>query len=253
MGGIQRVAGRRFLVTGAAGGMGQAAVASLRAEGAAVAMLDLYPNAEQATTAAACADLPPALAIACDVSDEASVTRAVDRADEWLGGIDGVVNAAGIFRQGKVEAADTDQWRQVLAVNLLGPMLVCRAAIPAMTQSGGGTIVNIASIAAIKPAATSPAYGASKAGLVAFSKSLAQQVGPGIRVNTICPGAVNTPMIGDFVVELGQEQGRLPAQSIIGRLGTPEEIASVILFLSCPESSLMIGSTIVVDGGHTWF
>lgn len=248
-----RLANRRILVTGAASGIGEAVAALFRADGAQVAMLD---RAEDRLHAAAARIGDGAFPFATDVSDEAAVVRAVEAAGRAMGGLDGVVNSAGIdlLRPfGEMSAAD---WRRIMAVDLDGPFLVCRAALPALRAAGSGSIVNIASAAGLRPLEHRTAYCSAKAALVMFSKALAVDLAPdNIRVNVICPGIIETPLFrGSF------ENDADPAASLraitdrylIKRAGRPEEIAAAALFLTGTECGYMTGAAMAVDGGRSF-
>ena len=184
-----RLHGRRILVTGAASGIGLAIARLFLSEGAAVAMLDR----DEAALGKARVD--GASTLVCDVADERQVRAAVAQAATTLGGLDGVVNSAGIDLMRPFERMTSAEWAAIIAVDLTGPMLVCHAALPAMKQAGRGTIVNIASGAALRPLEQRTAYCAAKAGLVMFGKTLAVDLAAyHIRVNAICPGIIDTPL-----------------------------------------------------------
>jgi len=248
-----RINGRRVLVTGAASGIGQAIATLFVREGARVAMLDR--NA--ADVQAAAAELgDAAVAVVADVAQEAQVRSAVASGVEKLGGLDGVVNCAGIdlLRPfGDMTAAD---WRSIMAVDLDGPFFVCHAALPALRQAGGGTIVNVASGAALRPLEHRTAYCSAKAALVMFSKALAVDLAPdNIRVNAICPGIVETPLFRSSYETAPDPQAelrRIMDRYLIKRPGRAEEIAAAALFLTSAESAYMTGGALAIDGGHTF-
>jgi len=245
-----RLAGRRVLVTGAASGIGLAIARLFRSEGAAVAMLDR----DQARLKEAAAD--DAVALVCDVADERQVQDAVGRAAAGLGGLDGVVNSAGIDLMRPFEQMTAEEWRRVLAVDLTGPMLVCQAALPAMKRAGRGTIVNIASGAALRPLEQRTAYCAAKAGLVMFGKTLAVDLAAyHIRVNAICPGIIDTPLFRsswEGAADPEAELARILDRYVIKRPGQPDEIAQAALYLTSDESSFVTGAALAVDGGRTF-
>lgn len=246
------LAGRRILITGAAKGIGLASVTRFLAEGASVAALDRDAEAlerlrgrfEGVHTAEA------------DVAEPASIAAAVADCVAKLGGLDGVVNAAGIDLVADIEAMDLAQWSRVLAVNLTGPMLVMRAAYPHLRTSGGGTIVNVSSGAGLSPLKHRIAYCASKAGLQMASKALAMEAAEfGIRVNTICPGAVETELFRSGIDAAPDPQAAyeaVRARYALQRIAAPEEIAAAILWLTSAESSYVTGAAIAVDGGRTF-
>jgi len=241
-----RMAGRRLLVTGGASGIGLACARLLAREGARVAILDVAAAAaEQAASEL------NGVALSADVTEEAGLTAAVAGAAQALGGLDGVVNAAGVAMQGRLEDIGLAMWNRVLAVNLTGPFLVCRAAVPFLRQAGKGTIVNIASGQGLRPSGTGCAYAASKGGLVILSKSLAIELAPAIRVNAVCPGRVDTPMLQPLTAHLDAAQKEaLNQQYALKRMAQPEEIAAAVLFLSSDEGSFVTGSALAVDGGR---
>ena len=245
-----RLAGRRILVTGAASGIGLAIARLFRREGAGVAMLDR----DQAGLKAA--DVEGAVPIACDVADQASVREAVARAGDALGGLDGVVNSAGIDLLRRFEDMTAEEWARVLAVDLTGPMLVCQAALPLMKRAGRGTIVNIASGAGLRPLEQRTAYCAAKAGLIMFGKTLAVDLaGDNIRVNAICPGIIDTPMFrGSWAgaADPQAELARILDRYVIKRAGQPDEIAQAALYLTSDDSSFVTGTALAVDGGRTF-
>lgn len=237
-----RLQSRRIVVTGSASGIGHAVAALFETEGAQVVRVDLHPFGERALVA--------------DVSNEAEVQRAVNRAAEVLGGLDGVVNCAGIDLVkpfGEMNAAD---WRRIMAVDLDGPFHVCSAALPHLRAAGGGTIVNIASGAALRPLEHRTAYCSAKAGLVMLSKTMAMDLAPdNIRVNAICPGIIDTPLFRSSYEQAPDPEAelrRILDRYLIKRAGLPQDIAAAALFLTCAESAYMTGSAIAVDGGRTF-
>ena len=249
-----RVAGRRILVTGAASGIGLATCRLLLEEGASVAMLDRDATGLQA----AAAELDNAGgAFTVDVAEQAQVQSAVTAAAAFMGGIDGVVNGAGIARRGDFAEVLTSDWLATLGVNLNGPFFVCQAALPFLREAGAGTIVNIASGVALRPIAGSTAYAASKGGLIAFGKALAVELAPmNIRVNTVCPGIVETPMIRRRIEGAPDPQAeahRLFERRLLKRFGQPEEIAHAILFLTADDCAYVTASVFAIDGGGTMY
>lgn len=238
-----RLEGRRMLVTGAASGIGRAVAELFLQAGARVAAVDRHNP--QALAAAG------ALCLQVDVTDADAVQRAVDQAALSLGGIDGLVNAAGISNTDLAEEVSLAHWKQVLEVNLTGTFVVCRACLPHLRAAGTSTIVNLSSGQGLQPFARRSAYAASKAGVIAFSKSIAMEWAPVIRVNTICPGAVDTPMVrAGYSEEVLRTQ--VGPRYALGRIGEPLEIAQAALYLSSSESSFVTGIVLAVDGGRSY-
>ncbi|MBX9459637.1 MAG: SDR family oxidoreductase [Rhizobium sp.] len=244
-----RLEGRRIVVTGAASGIG-AAVARLAAlEGARVACLDRDGQG----AAALAASLPiPGHSEQVDVTDPEGVKRALDAAAKALGGIDGLVNSAGIVALGPITEMSIDTWRKVIDVNLTGTFLVSQAAVPHLHAASEASIVNIASAQALMPIAGSSAYAASKGGVQSLSKALAAELAPDIRVNCICPGLIDTPM--NAGLKKAPEDGPpVPLDRYaLRRWGKPEEIAASIVYLLSNDASYITGATLAVDGGRTF-
>jgi len=236
---LGRLAGRRIVVTGAASGIGAAIAQLFVAEGAQVASLDR--NAE---------GIQHGVALAADVSDEASVAQAVERAALALGGIDGLVNAAGIANGELLSEVSLEDWRRVIDVNLTGSFLLARACYPHLRAVQDSTIVNFSSGQGLQPFMRRGAYAASKAGVISLSKSLAMEWAP-IRVNTICPGAVDTPMVRNgYDPEVLRTQ--VGARYALGRVAEAVEIARAALYLTGGESSFITGVALAVDGGRSY-
>lgn len=238
----QRFEGRRALVTGAGSGIGAAIARSLHAEGAEVVLADV--NLEAAEGVAG--DLgAPASAIALDVRDEDAVAPAVR-------GLDLLVNVAGIGSTTDAPGTSLDVWESVFAVNARGTFLCCKHAIPGMKERGGGSIVNLGSIAGMVGLPNRAAYCASKGAVIALTRALAvDHVGDGIRVNAVCPGTVDTPWVQRLVSEAGEDLEALRARQPLGRLGTPEEIAEAVLYLASDAAAFVTGTAFVIDGGLT--
>jgi short-subunit dehydrogenase len=243
---MPRLAGRKIIVTGGASGIGRATARLFRQEGADVAILDRSGNA-----ASTLAQEIGATAFACDVADPASVTTAVHAAAKAMGGLDGLVNAAGILSETGLADTSAETFARTLAVNLTGTFLVIQAAAPLM---GKGTIVNIASGVGLMPTGPgSIAYVASKGGVIAMTKSAAMELAPAIRVNSVCPGAVETPMTEAHIrTQNGDPNPAITARYALARHAQPEELAAAILFLTSDESSFMTGIALPVDGGRTF-
>jgi NAD(P)-dependent dehydrogenase (short-subunit alcohol dehydrogenase family) len=242
----RRLEGRRILVTGAASGMGREIARLFSAQGAALALLDR--NGEGVAQVAAAIG---ARAHQCDVSSLTDVTVAVKAAVDGLGGLDGIVNAAGILVMKPFEELEPESWHQMLGVNLGGPYNIIRAGLQALRQAQQGTIVNIASVSSYLPMPGSSGYSASKGGLVMFTKCLALEFGPRIRCNTVCPGVVRTEMTR-YIWENPEHSQRAADRTALKRLGNPEDVAYAALYLTSRESGFTTGTEIVVDGGFSW-
>ncbi len=249
---MARLQGRRVLITGAASGIGRATARRFAAEGARVALLDR----DAAGLDAAARETGGGTPITCNLLDTAAIAPAVEQAVAALGGLDGIVCAAGVDLVRKIEAMTPEDWAQVIGVNLTAPMLVCRAALPAMRAAGGGAIVLISSGAGLRPLPDRTAYCASKAGVVMFGKTLAIELAPdNIRVNAICPGIIDTPMFRaswERAADPKAELAMILDRYAIKRIGTPEEIAAAALYLISDEAGYVTGSALAVDGGRTF-
>jgi NAD(P)-dependent dehydrogenase (short-subunit alcohol dehydrogenase family) len=246
-----RLTSRRILVTGAASGIGRATAELFAREGAKVALLDRDADALQAVAAAT-----GGVAVVADLLDEAGLKLAIDKAADALGGLDGVINAAGIANVDSFAETTGDTFRRVVGINLTGTFLVCRFAAPWLQKEARATIVNIASGQALLPSSNSTAYGASKAGVVTLTKSLAIELAPKIRVNSIAPGVVETPMTtgadGCFSTFTDEQMKQLKDRYALKRSAAPLEIANTLLFLTSDESSFITGALLAVDGGRTF-
>lgn len=238
-------------VTGAGSGMGRAAAGAFGKRGYAVALVDRDESSGRKTEAelkqagGACMFTP------CDVTDDEAVNRAVAHTLEAFGRLDAACNAAGIDGEGGRLTAETteENWQRVLSVNLTGIWRCMRYQIPAMLKSGGGSIVNFASVAGLVGAPTFAAYTASKHGVVGLTKAAALEYArQGVRVNAICPGMIDTPMNAHLDKAL---LAALLVESPMGRMGTPEGIASAVMWLCDDGAEFMTGQAIAVDGAWT--
>jgi NAD(P)-dependent dehydrogenase (short-subunit alcohol dehydrogenase family) len=235
-----RLKGRHILITGAASGIARRTAEIFVAEGAKVALLDRDREGLQAL-----ADQIGGVAVEADVTSEDSVNAAVEKAGLAMGAIDGVVNGAGISLQGPIDATDMAAWQRVIAVNLVGPFMVVKAALPWLRKADTATIANIASGQGLLPnGPLASAYHASKGGLINLTRSMANELAPKIRVNSICPGMVETAMTFG---RTGKGE-----QYALKRIGTTLEIAQALLFVTGPESGFITGIAIPVDGGRTF-
>lgn len=244
--GSQRLAGRRILITGGASGIGRATAELFVKEGARVALLD-----REGSNVPTVASGMGAFAAVADVTDSVAVKRGVEGAAAALAGLDGLVNAAGVAGAQLLSEIDEAQWRRVLEVNLTGPLLVARAALPFLEINPSATIVNVASGIALRPFAGQGAYAASKAGLLALTKVLAQELAPKIRVNATCPGPTDTPLMRANVPQ-GTTLELMTSQYALRRMGTVIEQAQAILFMTSAESGFITGVSLAVDGGRTF-
>ncbi|MGO9027151.1 MAG: SDR family NAD(P)-dependent oxidoreductase [Acidimicrobiales bacterium] len=253
---IRTFAGRRFegkvaVVTGAGSGIGQAVALRLAAEGAAVAALDISEEGLKDTVETIVAEGGTGRGFACDVTSEESVDTTVAATVEALGPPDVVVNVAGIGGFFNTVDMPLERWERILAVNLTGPFLVCRATLPFLLDNGGN-IVNVASNTALMGQSYSAAYCASKAGVLMFSKALAAEyLSRGVRVNVVAPGGVDTPLMGSFGLPEGADIKELSKMMSPFGFATPAEMAGSIAFLASDESSYTTGAVLSVDGGLT--
>jgi NAD(P)-dependent dehydrogenase (short-subunit alcohol dehydrogenase family) len=249
----QAFSGRVAFVTGAGGGMGAAIAAELAGVGAEVVAVDVKadPDIELIDGAESRFHYRQV-----DVTDEPEVERTLGELVERFGRLDQVVNAAGVGwfdRDGSVVTSEREVWDRVLAINLTGAMAVCRFAVPHLLESRGGALVHLASVAGLRTSdGPMDAYQVSKAGLISLSRGIALSYGPsGIRSNTICPGAILTPMIQPLYDEEPARALRMAERTPLRRLGTVGDVASAARFLLSDEASFITGADLVVDGGWT--
>ena len=251
-----RIQGKVAFITGGGGGIGAATAMLFAEEGAKLAVVDRDGAAADVAAAEIRGRFPSAdvMPMAADLSDEPQAKHAVDAAAAYFGGLDILVNVAGIRVYGALADAEPDSWDSILAVNLMATVHCCKAAIPLLRSRGGGSIVNVSSVFGVTGRAGMGQYDVTKAAVVSLSRTLAiEEVGNGIRVNAVCPGPTITP----FHIERAKERGvseeelrRTGAQhTLMKRWAEPREVAHTILFLACNDSSFVTGTALVVDGG----
>jgi len=238
--------GRRAVVTGGASGIGRATARRMVEEGATVAVIDVDGDGAQTM-----AKEPGISGFEADVTDPDGLRGAVDSAAEAMGGITTLFNNAGIGNLSPLHEWDPVEWNRLIAVNLTGVYLGFRAAIPHILASGGGSIVSTASISGTRPAAGEAPYSAAKAGVTAITASAALEYGPSIRVNAVAPGMIRTALTAPLLSLLPHEQERYERTTPVGRIGEPEDIADVVVFLCSDMARFITGQTVVVDGGMT--
>ena len=239
-----RLQAKRALVTGAASGIGAACARRFSDEGATVTGLDLAEKPDDSGCEAW---------VQADVADEAAVIGAVGDAITRLGGVDVLVNAAGVLSVGGADTLDEAEWERVLGVNLKGTWLVSKHVVPHMLAAGSGSIVNLASIEGLEGFSGQTAYNVSKGGVVLLTRNMAADFGPaGVRVNCLCPGLIDTPM-----TSILKDPAFAPVRDafvgwhLLGRAGKPEEVAAAALFLASDDASFVHGAALTVDGGFT--
>jgi meso-butanediol dehydrogenase / (S,S)-butanediol dehydrogenase / diacetyl reductase len=244
---MQRFENKIILITGAGTGIGLATVRRIQAEGGTViaSMRDIPADV----------DFGGAKPVQLDVTDEKQWVRVVGDIVDQHGRIDVLVNNAGIRETNLAENTTLEQWHRLVDTNLMGEFIGCKTVIPVMRRNGGGAIVNVSSITGIRGVRKMAAYSASKSGIISLTSSLALDHAPdNIRVNAVCPGAIETPMLATLIDEAADRQAavqRMVDVHPLGRLGRPEEVASVIAFLASDDASYLTGIAIPVDGGRS--
>jgi NAD(P)-dependent dehydrogenase (short-subunit alcohol dehydrogenase family) len=256
-----RLTGKIAIVTGAGAGIGAAAAARFGAEGASVVCADVAADRAEETADAIRASGAAAIAIGVDVSNSAHVSELVDRAIAEYGRIDVLYANAGVGGVGTAIDTDEAEWQRVIGINLTGVWLCCKYVLPHMVAARSGSIVNQASIGGLRGVPAVAAYAAAKAGVIGLTRQMAGDFGPsGVRVNAIAPGTVPTQLVqgiwasGAGLVSadnLDEQVARASALYPLRRVGTPDDIANLALFLASDEASWITGAVYVVDGGKT--
>jgi 3-oxoacyl-[acyl-carrier protein] reductase len=243
--------GRAVLVTGASRGIGAAVARAFASIGDRVAV-HYGASGDKARDVAASLPGSGHVVVGADLADAEAVRRMVDEAADGLRGLDVLVNNAGVFEpQHPITTTTYDEWRRAwdhtLGVNLVGAANVTWCVVQHMVRTGGGTIVNVSSRGAFRGEPTHPAYGASKAGIIAFGQSLARALGPdGITVTAVAPGFVDTDMAAEVLA--GPKGDEVRAQTPVGRIATPEEVAAAIVFLASPDATMASGAVLDING-----
>jgi len=245
--------GKVALITGGASGIGRATAELFAREGAAVTIADLNAQEGQSVVQAIVGDGGDALFVCCDVTKASDCQQAVQKTVSRFGGLDILFNNAGVTRRASVLETTEEEWDWVMAVNVKSVFLMSKAAIPLMVEAGGGVIVNSGSGWGLVGGKDAVSYCASKGAVIQLTKAMAVDHGEqNIRVNAVCPGDTDTPMLADEAKQLGQSHQVILAESVhrpLGRVGRPEEIAQAVLYLASDASSFVTGTTLLVDGG----
>lgn len=250
-----RLASKVALITGGGAGIGRASALRFAAEGARVAVVDWNPDGGRETVARIQAEGGEAIFLEADVSQDEAVQRMIVQTVEAYGRLDILFNNAAVQVFGTIPETSLGDWQRVMDVNLKSVYLGCKFAIPQMIAQGGGSIINMSSALGLVGDPTMPAYGATKGGILAMTKAMAQAHGrQKIRVNCICPGDVDTPLVQEYFDQQpdpAEARRQVTAHYALGRIARPDEIAAVAVFLASDDSSFLTGTAIVADGGLT--
>lgn len=249
----QRFEGKTALVTGAASGIGRATALAFAREGASVVVADVATDLNEQTAQMIREEGGHALGVTCDVTSDHDVRAALDALVGEFGRLDVAFNNAGVEQPVKPLTDITeDEWDRVVGISLKGAYTCMKYQIPLMLRHGGGAIVNTSSGAGVKGFKGQAAYAAAKHGIIGLTKSAAlDYAGAGIRINTVCPGIIDTEMMRRFTGATPEGRQGVIDQEPVGRMGTPQEIASAVLWLCSQEAAFTIGHALVVDGGQT--
>jgi NAD(P)-dependent dehydrogenase (short-subunit alcohol dehydrogenase family) len=253
---MSRLAGKVALVTGAGSAIGRAAAIRLAEEGALLGITDLDADGLEQTAAEVKAGGGEAVTVTGDAVDPATVDSLASRAVEQFGRIDVLLNNVGIVILKSLAETTPDDFDRLMRVNCLSQLLAIQRVVPEMRRTGGGSIINVASVGALVALPNVSAYCASKSAVLGLTRSAAYEFAPEIRCNAICPGGVDTPMAAGHMesfVDKEEANSRLTGRQLLKRYARPREIADVVVFLASDEASFMTGAVVPVDAGHsTW-
>jgi NAD(P)-dependent dehydrogenase (short-subunit alcohol dehydrogenase family) len=246
--------GKVAFVTGAASGIGRAAALAFAREGARVSVADLSEESNRETARLIEQQGGKSLAVRCDVTRAADVKAALDKTVQAFGRLDFAFNNAGVEPKKLVPTAEVEEeeWERIVGVDLRGVFLCMKYEIPMMLAHGGGAIVNTSSGAGVIGIKNNAAYTAAKHGVIGLTRSAAlEYAAQKVRINAVCPGYIDTPMIERFAGRSDEARAKVVAEEPIGRMGTPEEIAATVVWMCSDAAGFMIGHALVVDGGQT--